>query len=248
MLSGELISASTPARHSSNSFQAVDYSKHGVEVDLQKNPLPRTLLPVKPDWQSNDPNPPETDYYKSNRALGDIWRGIEFLPSILDSSGISTRTSPLNPISSILKTRIQQYIDPDTCIQCHSEIILRAFHRYRDELQYICNMHVLTAVGNTPNSLRESEVVLGVILTGSSDKEWKKDRTWRMKTHTRMLIREVKVALKLITEGVEPKETLELAWCAWETSVQRGSEFAANSFGLIALDCLFQALEKLTLI
>ncbi|KAK7041563.1 hypothetical protein VNI00_009150 [Paramarasmius palmivorus] len=230
--------------------QAVDYSKHGVEVDLKKNPLPEPLLPhMKPDWQANDPHPPETDYYKSNRALGDIWHGIELLPSIRNGSGRGTSTSP-NPLSSILRTKVERYIDPDTCIQGHSEVILRVFRRYRDELQYICNTHVLTAAaGNTPKSLRESEVVMGVMLARSPDKTRKNDRIWRMKTHTRMLIRDVKVALKLIaTEDVEPREILELAWCAWETSAQRESEFAANSFGLIALDCLFQALEKLTLI
>ncbi|ESK91530.1 hypothetical protein Moror_2579 [Moniliophthora roreri MCA 2997] len=224
--------------------QAVDYAKHGVAIDLESNPLPKTLMRCKPDWRaSNDPNPRETDYYTSTRALGYMYREcLKHRPAENNNAH-----SPPDALSSILKEKICPYLDPESCIDRNSDTILRIFHRYRDELRYICNTHILSETSGSPSALQESEVVMGTILTRYTDKNWRKDRTWRMKLHTKMLVRDVKVSLKVLnTKGVDPRETLELAWCAWEFSSRRTSEFGTNSFGMVALDCLLQSLERLS--
>ena len=56
--------------------QAVDYPKNGNAVD--SNNLPRRLIPYKPDWKKGeDDNDRPSDFYRSERALGELYRYTE---------------------------------------------------------------------------------------------------------------------------------------------------------------------------
>lgn len=49
-------------------------------------------------------------------------------------------------------------------------------------------------------------------------------------------------------EGVGAEKALAIAWSAWQHSATNRSQFGANSFGLVALSVIFDALEALATI
>ncbi|KAK1227232.1 hypothetical protein PQX77_009776 [Marasmius sp. AFHP31] len=251
--------------------QAVDFPKQGIPVDLDKEKLPRTLIRCKPDWHAAEVvNPRGTDYYESTRALGYMYRKVKLatpediaislekdladmhdqgLPSIGQSPTLS------DPISCVLKKQVQDwlcpYVDPDSSRDPELQSI---FFKYRDELRYICATHTLS---NTPGvALSEAEVVMGTILAKCSQKRWRDDRMYRMKTHSEMLVKEVVKSLSTcrdreLTERDQALYWLERSWWAWDLSLKTVAtsnardRFGGHSFGLIALDCILHALEKL---
>ena len=120
------------------------------------------------------------------------------------------------------------------------------FRRYASELNYICITHTLS---NTPGvKLIEAEVVAGTILAKCSQKRMRKDRIYRMRTHSEALVNDVQKELLGRQESMEDKlEGLKRAWRAWEFSLKFSDRDGANSFGLIALNVIFDGLEGLGL-
>ncbi|KAK0484002.1 RNA dependent RNA polymerase-domain-containing protein [Armillaria novae-zelandiae] len=240
--------------------QAVDYPKQGIAVDIDDNQLPRTLIRCKPDWHAAEVvDPRRTDYYESTRALGYMFRSIQWTgPEMLPSDSSTSDKHSVSPFSTdtlsmALRTYIQHqlwpYIEPDG----ESRETIALFHRYENELRYICATHTLS---NTPGvRLLEAEVVVGTILAKCTQRRWRKDRTWRMRGHASQLVKDIKQFLLPLTgpqlelKEVVPAETyrdaLRLAWDTWDYSLRHPGEFGAKSFGLIALGVIFECLEKL---
>jgi len=227
--------------------QAVDYPKNGIPVNIDDPPIPRTLIRCKPDWQAAEVvDPRGTDYYISSRAIGELYRRI----TLADPETIPDKTARqealTDPISIILKpyilSQIQPYTDPDGT----NQHIQQVFQRYSDELGYICATHILT---NTPGvRLLEEEIVVGTILAKCSQHRWRRDRTYRMRTHASVIVGDIQRDLLDHVEGASTAELvhgLENAWTAWDFSLRYNTIRGANSFGLIALGVIFDCLEKL---
>ncbi|KAL0581139.1 hypothetical protein V5O48_000928 [Marasmius crinis-equi] len=245
---------------------AVDFAKQGIPVDLDKDRLPRTLIRCKPDWHAAEVvDPRGTDYYESTRALGEMFRRVKLatpediaasLEENLKKMTLQNQFPSLtDPISGVLKNKIREhlfpYVEPDGSRDAELQTM---FSKYRDELRYICATHTVT---NKPGAtLSEAEVVMGTILDKCSQKRWRKDRMFRMKNHSSMLVKEVTKGLttcriKELDERDQALYSLERAWWAWDFSLKKmassdaGERFGGHSFGLIALDCILHALEDL---
>ncbi|KAJ7461474.1 RNA dependent RNA polymerase-domain-containing protein [Mycena latifolia] len=235
--------------------QAVDYPKQGIPVDLDNNRLPRTLIRCKPDWHSAEVvSPRETDYYRSDKALGDLYRAIQLVDPEPISSDVDVVSNGVvnnaasNPISFTLAHRIERSIPnsspPDgTCPEAAA-----IFTKYAHELRYISVTHTLTTEPGV--KLLEAEIVCGTILSKCSQKRWRSDCIYRMRYHTTTVVRDTQKQLfpreKDSDSSIENLQvSLERAWNAWDFSLRHEKEFGAKSFGLIALGIIFDCLEML---
>jgi hypothetical protein len=145
------------------------------------------------------------------------------------------------------------------------ENIAKIFDHYQDELTYICTTHVVT---NQPGArLTEEEIVTGTIVAKASfsefsrirrltrplqstERRWRNERVYRMQINSSALAYETR---RQLTQGWKRKEVLGaieamgMAWRAWVFSVRNRMQFAANTFGLIALAVIFDVLNDLAL-
>lgn len=236
--------------------QAVDYPKQGIPVDLDNNPLPRTLIRCKPDWHAAEVVAfRETDYYRSEKALGDLYRAITLdAPQPISSDSVAPDADVVNnitsnPISFTLAHEIERnipdYPPPDG--KCPETAVM--FRKYADELRYISETHTLTT---TPGvNLLEAEIVVGTILAKCVQKRWRADCIYRMRYHASAVVRDVQKQMlprekdlaRLAVESLQAG--LTRAWNAWDFSLRHEKVFGAKSFGLIALGIIFDCLEKL---
>ncbi len=227
----------------------MDYPKNGIPVELTRDTLPKTLIRCKPDWHAAEVvSPRETDYYTSTRALGELYRNITLTDPEPITETWGDREPLRDPISQVLRGRVEDHIGDDASPSQELSPALEFIYKgYQEELSYIRSTHTLS---NTPGAkLLEAEIVVGTILAKCSQKRYRSDRIYRMRLHTTTLVKEVKNALlplKKVYESGELVEGLKQAWKAWEFSQTRPfKEDGASSFGLIALDIIFDTLERL---
>ncbi|OBZ75664.1 RNA-dependent RNA polymerase 1 [Grifola frondosa] len=230
--------------------QAVDYPKNGIPVDIHDSP--RLLVPYKPDWhQAEDAKPRQTDYYESTRALGELFRNISIIPP-RPPSPLTPPESPREqrPLSDSISCALKPYIERQLC-RFHNDDsdvaeIKPLFRKYEEELQYICVTHALS---DSPGArLTEEEVVVGTILAQCSQHRWRTDRTYRMRLHSAMLVRDIQNKLFPRTEVPSKDDLLHgltQGWLAWDFSVRNRSFFGAQSFGLVGLGIVCYTLELL---
>ncbi|KAJ7766875.1 RNA dependent RNA polymerase-domain-containing protein [Mycena metata] len=238
--------------------QAVDYPKQGIPVDLDgNNRLPRTLIRCKPDWHSAEVvSPRKTDYYTSDKALGDLYRAIIIDEPEPISSDVAAAASDAdivknpasNPISSTLAVRIERVIPDYTPPDGSCAETATMFRKYAAELRYISMTHTLTDAPGV--NLLEAEIVIGTILAKCAQKRWRGDCIYRLKYHAQTLVRDIQKLIWLREKNSEQSaESLQVAiqraWKAWDFSVRHEREFGAKSFGMIALGITFDCLELL---
>ncbi|KAH9930752.1 RdRP-domain-containing protein [Fomitopsis serialis] len=210
--------------------QAVDYPKNGEPVDIFDSP--RRLIPYKPDWhQAEDPNPRDTDYYISARALGDMFRNIALIdPSTLvPATPLAGPVSKTRPLSDAISLHLKPYIQAQLRHFDNDEgevgEMSTLFQAFVEELRFICMTHSLSEAPEM--RLTEEEVAIGTIVAKCSQKRWRSDRTQTMKLHASMLGRDI--GNKLFQQ----------------TDARNKAAFGANIFGLIALRVMFNTLEQL---
>ncbi|KAK7038067.1 RNA-dependent RNA polymerase [Favolaschia claudopus] len=236
--------------------QAVDYSKQGVPVDLDRTGLPPKLLRCNPDWHAAEVvSPRETDYYPSEKALGELFRAITLdKPITLISDTESNANISFDPftdpifaaITGEVRKRFPNCVFPDgTCTQ--TAVLFRT---YADELRYISSTHSLTTEPGV--DLLEAEIVVGTILAKCTQKRWRSDCIYRMRYHATTVIRDIQKQLfPRETDADKSEENLrasiERILNAWDFSIRHQREFAAKSFGLIALGLVFDCLEVVPL-
>ncbi|KAJ3896699.1 RNA dependent RNA polymerase-domain-containing protein [Lentinula edodes] len=231
--------------------QAVDYPKKGVRVDISGNKLPRSLIRAKPDWHAAEViDPRKSDYYESTRALGYMYREIK-PEDITLPADLSNSTKPpefrTEAITQLLQDSVLQYLPFFDEDRKENDIDL-LFRNYIDNLRYISAIHTLSDDASV--RLTEQEIVLGVILANCSEKRWRRERMYRMRTHTSSLVKQTKLGFQPSNRQgdiIEDKDgllyVLEKAWCAWIS--QQDNVFGVNSFRLIALGSVLDCLEKL---
>ncbi|KAF8639230.1 hypothetical protein AX17_001715 [Amanita inopinata Kibby_2008] len=239
--------------------KAVDYPKNGNRVDLDEEGLPPTLIREKPDWHATEVNPRKSDHYKSDRALGCLYRAVVYnAQEELDMTELYGKTemsAPLtDPISLVLSPMVEHFLRMETdSDEAESEAGSGAeseaellFQKYVNELSYICAIHTISTSPNV--QLHEAEVVTGTIVDHSTLKRYRKDRVNRMRNHVGTLVQTIEK--QFVDQSTEPghmewKGGLERAWYAWSCSQRHSNAFGANSFGLIALGMILVCLEKL---
>ncbi|KAG2020116.1 calcium ion transporter [Coprinopsis cinerea AmutBmut pab1-1] len=230
--------------------QAVDYPKQGIPVDLDSNDLPRTLIRCKPDWHAAEVvSPRETDYYRSTRALGFLYRAVELKPITEEEKKLAPNKFPplTDAISRALIPYVKTYLGAAVNPNGQFAEIDKIFQRYVNELNYICITHTLS---NTPGvKLLEAEVVAGTILAKCAQKRMRSDRIYRMRLHSETLVKDVQKDFKGRTNSPDSLDGfitgLGRAWRAWEYSQKYNDQFGANSFGIIALSVTLDSLEGL---
>ncbi|KAF7322454.1 RNA-dependent RNA polymerase [Mycena chlorophos] len=236
--------------------QAVDYPKQGIPVNLEENPLPRLLLRCKPDWHAGeDTDVRKNDYYRSDKALGRLYRAIK-LESIVKPTPSIPNGKPkisitANPIFCTLAQEIQRVVNWTPPADNPPPEIENLFRKYVEELRYISVTHTLTTEAG--QSLLESEIVIGTILAKSVQKRWRTDCIYRCRYHANALVRDVQKKLwdsgsKEETASLANIKGLERAWSAFILSIKRSEsdEFGAKSFGLVALGTIFEWLDNLS--
>ncbi|KAH8117020.1 RNA dependent RNA polymerase-domain-containing protein [Phellopilus nigrolimitatus] len=233
--------------------QAVDYPKNGVPVDITG--IPRRLIPYKPDWKrSEDENPHNTDYYRSERAIGYLYRKANEAAHP-PSAAQSVKPLPLDkhPIYNVLNPIIDVQLKDTGIPETKRDRVRTLLLRYYNELRYICATHTLSDRRGT--LLTEAEIVVGTILAQCSQHRWRKERIYRMRLHSLNLVKEIKAEFipeKLSDMSVlQVKRSLEFGWTAWKminetlASPEGKNIFGMNSFSLIALGVVFDCLEHL---
>ena len=231
---------------------AVDYPKNGNKVDIRY--MPRSLIKFKPDWDMAEENAHRaSDYYKSDRALGHLYRGITLqdLPEVLPLG-----QEPNAAAHAILKTLdplVRRHL-PGSTGHTPTPMIEALYVTYREELAYISSAFSLS---KAPGSrLREEELVIGTILAKCPHKGYRTSRLRAMRDNMGFLVHETREQLvgrlKDVSSESALEEKLGVAWDVWRFSLDRSAlraspaeNFGLESLGLIALDLVLECLEKL---
>ena len=229
-------------------------------------------MPYKPDWHAAEVLAPrEVDYYESPRALGQLYRSVT-LKSPPERAKEESTDPEKDNITFALRPKVLEVIPDLERVEGteKSELldeILHAFYQYQDELSYICATHVVT---NQPGArLTEEEIVTGTIVAKASPPEfdhfrrligpgslqstearWRNERVFRMQLNSSALTHETRRRLTpgwKRSENLGTVEAIRRAWVAWVFSVRNRMQFAANTFGMIALNIIFDALNDLAL-
>lgn len=217
---------------------------------------PGKLMPYNPDWYADEDslNDPLADSYRSDRTLGILYRGIKLdkldasfrVPAV--SPPISASPQPLkDTISTKLIPLVDAQLGSHHLTDVHYQEMVPLLRVYLAELRCICFTYSMSP---KPGAfIPEEEIVLGVILSATSERRIKKDRAYRMRENVGELVHQVRRKL-LPSDDLTPseeilRENLQSAWTAWGLSVQNTDLYGANSFGLIALGVVFDVLHKL---
>ncbi|KAJ7785996.1 RNA-directed RNA polymerase 2 [Mycena metata] len=247
---------------------AVDYPKTGRPVAINAIPKPKSNL--KPDWHAPEVTANMDDFYKSDRAIGKLFRAIN-LPDVQRAATLSQferrmiREGRMRPpqVDDLAETLDGLDLDDDPmvlAIQANVarfirttarppeivEYIAQIFNRYASELQGICVAHTLSH-GKTA-LLSEEEAVVGTIVAKTSQPRKRADLIASLRDKSDILVRGVKEEL-LGDDDVGWNECLQRAWLSFELAVElAGGEqksFGALSFIWIALGAIFDAVKEL---
>jgi len=237
-----------------------------LEVPVPIDKCPRPPIPYKPDWHAAEVLAPrEVDYYESPRALGQLYRAVT-----LKSPPERATEEPIDPqddnITFALRSKVLEVIPDLRAVEQLDEEndgVVRVFEHYQDELSYICSTHVIT---NQPGArLAEEEIVTGTIVakasppapdhfqrligpSQSTEGKWRSERVYRMQLNSSALVHETRRRLTSgwkRSENIGTIDAIKKAWRAWLFSIRNRMQFAANTFGLIALAIVFEGLNDL---
>jgi hypothetical protein len=242
---------------------AVDYPKSGRAVELQA--IPKLKFKQKPDWNAPETiNPDSSNYYRSERAIGKLFRAIELeeipMPSRLRKRTRKTTSRRMQNLATDLSTfRLN---DPDTVVfdvverrtrrfldtagpweKSIIEDVARLFKRFSTELTGIAATYSLS---HKNVMLSEEEVIVGTITQKTSQPRTRKEHMTKIREMTDTLVKGIRQKL----EGDENRtleDYLKYAWLAWELSFveAKGEKFGAKSFGWLALGCIFDSMRQI---
>ena len=213
------------------------------------NDVPKTFVKAKPDWHYPEvPNSRHVDYYKSNRALGHLFRSID-IHEVLDGILIASpgETDPLEDvISHTLAPLVQSVLDTilgGIQTQFRNVRTEDLYARYASEMRFICVTHSVSTLSDT--WLSEEEVVLGTILAKCGQPCWREDRSRRMRMHVETLVNHLRAQVIGIHSPPTVEELsngLRNAWAIWSWAQHHREESFIQSFSLVALGLILELL------
>jgi len=210
---------------------------------------PHRLIPYKPDWKAGEVvNPRATDYYRSERVIGDMYRAINLQDVSQAGEAVSNAVPGPPVLSTALVPIVQAYICIDIDPHAFPQYVTELFQTYQDEMKFISATHTLTSDPSV--RLTEEEIVVGTIMAKCSQEQLRKDRIQRLKSHTGALVRGVEEELVGVKDGRPGTRQVMLSglrrtWEAWMFGAYHPKRFGANSFALIALSLVFDLVDDL---
>ncbi|KAF9535863.1 RNA-directed RNA polymerase 2 [Crepidotus variabilis] len=242
---------------------AVDYPKSGQPVPLEE--IPKLKHKIKPDW-----NAPETvnvssgNYYESRRAIGRLFREIDLpieqIPHVRRRGRRPARVGEVEELEhqfhqfnldgarggtlfTTVEHRVQDFIWTDRQpTDEQTTFISQTFRRYATELKAVCMACTLSHSHSV--QLSEAEAIIGTIAQKSSQPRRRKELMSNLRERTDTLVRGIREELDG-DESVTLSDSLIRAWMAWEFAVSQGQTFGAQSFGWLALGCIFDTIKEL---
>lgn len=224
---------------------AVDYPKSGTPV-VQKT-IPKLKSRAKPDWAAPETvtTPSSAKFYPSTRAIGQLYRDID-LPAdirpiwegatrISDSGDRNTRDPRIGPVQK----RVERFVKTTDISKQLYENARTLFSHYKAQLHGICVTRTLSS--SRHGSLAEEEVFIGTIAQRYPDSRRRKEMLSRLRDTTGAQVRHVRQALEGDKDS-SAEDVLRRSWCAWQVALSKGREFGAQSFGWLALGCIFEAI------
>lgn len=204
------------------------------------------------------------EHYKSPRALGKLYRKINYVPADA-SSYVGTATNvehdvdaairhfvPTNindprllqdEISGKIMRKLSRLIPLDFNTNDEELVEMEILNQYRTfaiQLQYISANCALYP----RRPLSEEECWAGTITARSSMPRARQDRQGRLRQQCNELVSAVRAALAA-AEHEDLEDWLHRTWLAWVVSRALGQTFGAQSYGYIALGSMFEALKEL---
>ncbi|KAK1223808.1 hypothetical protein PQX77_013332 [Marasmius sp. AFHP31] len=247
---------------------AVDYPKTGNPVSPQR--IPKLKYKAKPDWQAPETLSTEhnADFYKSERAIGRLFRRIDLPPLHsdvpltrnerrmiregrdqtrgVDSIAQSLATARLrdDPLIEVVESHVEKYIPTSTRRSREErEHIARIFAGYCSNLTSILRSFTLSHRRDA--LLSEEEAIIGTIAQKTSQNRQRKENMSKLREHTDTIVRGVRDELDGDDE-VAAEESLAQAWLAWKLALkERNQTLGARSFGWIALGAIFDAIKEI---
>ncbi|KIJ68271.1 hypothetical protein HYDPIDRAFT_81362 [Hydnomerulius pinastri MD-312] len=227
--------------------RAVDYPKSGNPVEFRE--MPRRWNSLRPDWSA-----PETQvydeerYYKSDKALGRLFRAIT-LPEVrrtpaaapLGSRPMEESTSSRLMLEAI-KKRVSAFIPASEPNHKHKSVSGRIFTRYVREFETACA--ALTLPSGRVTSLSEEEVVIGTVSARLSQNRQRGQLITRLKEQTKYIVDGVRDQL-LGYASSGPRERLELCWATYNLARLHRGRFGAKSLGWVLLGLTFDVIKEL---
>ncbi|KAJ7783448.1 RNA-directed RNA polymerase 2, partial [Mycena maculata] len=242
---------------------AVDYPKTGRPVAI--NTIPKPKEKCRPDWHA-----PEVhanlgrrfghDYYASQRTIGKLFRAIE-LPEIqagitgnqlrermrapnVDDLAVSLDGFDIDedPVVMAIEAKVSRFIQTHKRPAETVEYIAQIFHVYVSEIQGLRVAHTLSHAKSA--LISEEEVVVGTIISKTSQPRKRQDMIASLREKSDHLVRGVKEEL-MGDDEVSWKECLRRAWLAFELAIGSREAFGAQSFMWIAVGTIFDAIKEI---
>jgi len=236
---------------------AVDYPKSGQPVELSR--IPKLKHRIRPDWNAPETvNASSANYYPSMKAIGQLFRAID-LPveqdrhnerprrrgrrNANDEDELANAFRNLNfgddYLVEALQDHIYGYIRNTTANQEDNDVVADLFERYISELRAICMANTLS---HARGQLTEEEAVVGTIIQKSSQPRKRKDAMAKLRESTDILVRAIRENL-VGDETLTYRDHLRRAWLAYNSALNRKTEFGAQSFSWVALGAIFEAIR-----
>lgn len=228
-------------------------------MDLKK--IPKLKFKQKPDW-----NAPETvfdlsRFYKSQKAIGRLFRDIK-LPEI-DTAKRTQHAQYQHlrddaSLEDILDAFSQpvEYEDGSVALEVAARVsefirvgvydaeliteVWEQYTRYVSDLRGICADFTLSYGKDA--MLSEEEVVIGTIVAPCSQARRRRDLMSQMREQATALVDGIRYDLSG-EEGTLPERSLQRSWVAYRLAEIKEETFGARSFTWIALGEIFEAIR-----
>ncbi|KAJ3556934.1 hypothetical protein NM688_g1751 [Phlebia brevispora] len=238
---------------------AVDYPKSGQPVALDK--IPKLKFRLRPDWSAPETVTDTSKYYKSERAIGRLFRAIK-LPAIETARRaqqaqrrhlhddaslediLEAFHQPMQYEDDVMLLEVAQRVSEFIPVGGRDDDLVgelwELYTRYVSELRCICVDHTLTYARDA--MLSEEEVVVGTIIAKCSQARRRRDMMAQMREQATALMDGVRYEISG-EEGTLPERSLQRAWAAFRLADIKEDAFGARSFAWVALGEIFEAIR-----
>jgi hypothetical protein len=233
---------------------------------VELNSLPRVDSRVKPDFMSSETQVDINKFYKSHKALGQLFRAVE-MPTIRDDESKFSRKNRRKQ-STFKKVNLPKSRDHSSCedvlitelslvSRSKSNLLVsqdmkvfaeRLLIRYSNSLDKVARSNSLSWSGK--GRLSEAELFVGSINASTSQYNRRRDLIAKMRTETKVIGEMISVDLRgeeveewKVDNDIEIK--LDRAWAVIALcSTKKREFFGASIIQMVAVSVVFEMLEN----